>query len=259
MEGIELYKKPALKHPIMVAAWPGISNVALRATNYLKDKLGAKEFGSIKPHGFFSPAGVLVQDNLVGAPEFPQSKFYYWNSKGLGNDLIIFTGEAQPALKQYEFANLVLDVAQKFKVEKVYTFAAAIVHQRSEKARVWAAATDAKLIEELKRYDVVLRGDYHVRGLNGLLLGLAKERGFAGICLLGETLQQFAEMENPKASLAVLQVLIKMLEIDVDLSELREEAHRVEEEMERIVKETMTQYIDHFTQPIWEREEDEGE
>ncbi len=233
--------------------------MALRATTYLKDKVGAEEFGSVKPHLFFSPAGVLVQDNIVGTPGFPQSKFYYWKSKGLGNDLIIFIGETQPALKQYEFANLVLDVAQKFKVERIYTFAAAIVHQRSEEPRVWAAATDARLLEDLKRYGVVLRGDYHIRGLNGLLLGMAMERGFAGICLLGETLQHFAEMENPGASLAVLQVLTEMLDIDIDLSELKEEAKRADEEMDLLAKETMTQYIDHFTHPIWEREEEENE
>ena len=259
MGAIEFYRKPVLKSPLMVAAWPGISNVALKAASYLKDRLRAEEFGNIKPFDFFSPAGVLIQDNIVRAPEFPESKFYYWKNKARGNDIIIFIGEAQPVLGQHEFASLVLDVAQRFKVARIYTFAAAIVPHRSEKPVVWAAATDASLIEELKRYDVILRSDYHIRGLNGLLLGVAKERGIPGICLLGETLQHFAEMENPRASLTVLKVLIEILGIDIDLGELEEQARDADEEMERIAKETMTQYIDHFTRPIWERGEEENE
>jgi uncharacterized protein (TIGR00162 family) len=259
MDAIELYQEPILKNPVMVAAWPGISNVALRATSYLKDKLGAEEFGEIKPFGFFSPAGVVIQDNVVSVPRFPESKFYYWKNRVPGNDVIIFISEAQPALKQYEFANLVLDVAQKFNVERIYTFAAAIIPHRAEGSKVWGAVTDAWLIEELKRYGVVQRGDYHIRGLNGLLLGVAKERGITAVCLLGETPQHFAEMENPRASLSVLQALIKMLGIDIDLGELEEQAERADEEMERLSKETMSQYIDHFTQPIWEREEEENE
>jgi hypothetical protein len=53
--------------------------------------------------------------------------------------------------------------------------------------------------------------------------------------------------------------LIPMLGIDIDLGELGEQAIRADEEMERIAKEDMTEYIDHFTRPIWEREEEENE
>lgn len=259
MDAIEIYQEPILNNPIMVAAWPGISNVALKAASYLKDKLGAEEFGEIKPFGFFSPAGVLIQDDVVKMPRFPESKFYYWKHRVPGNDMIIFISEAQPALNQYEFAGLVLDVAERFAVERIYTFAAAIIPHGAEGSRVWGAVTEAWLIAELKRYGVVQRGDYHIRGLNGLLLGVAKERGIPGICLLGETPQHFAEMENPRASLSVLQALIPMLGIDIDLDELGEQATRADEEMERIAKEDMSQYIDDFTRPIWEREEEENE
>jgi uncharacterized protein (TIGR00162 family) len=259
MEAIDLYQEPVLRKPIMVAAWPGISNVALRAASYLKDKLGAEEFGDFKPFGFFSPAGVIVQNDVVGMPIFPESKFYYWKNRDSGNDIIIFIAEAQPVLKQYEFASLVLDVAQRFSVERVYTFAAAIVPHSSEESKVWGAVTEDWLIAELKRCGVTLRGDYHIRGLNGLLLGVARERGIPGICLLGETPQQFAEMENPRASLGVLQALVEMLGIDIDFDELEEQARQADEEMERIARETMSRYIDDFTRPIWEREEEENE
>jgi hypothetical protein len=259
MESVNLYRKPTLKKPFLIAAWPGISNVAFKAASYLRDKLGAEEFGEISPLGFFSPAAILVKDNEVETPEFPQSKFYYWRNKNGGNDLIIFISEAQPMQNLYEFASLVLDVAQRFKVEGIYTFAAAVTSHHPEKPKVWGAATDAGLLKELEDHGVFLKGDYQIRGLNGLLLGVAKERGIPGICLLGETPQYFAEFENPSASWAILQVLIKILGIDIDLTQIREEARQAEAEMERITKETMTEYIDRFTRPIWERGEEESE
>lgn len=46
-----------------------------------------------------------------------------------------------------------------------------------------------------------------------------------------------------------------MLGIDIDLGELREQATLAHEEMKKIAKEDMNQYIGHFTRPIWEREE----
>jgi hypothetical protein len=243
----------------MVAAWPGIGNVALKAASYLRDKLGAEGFADVEPSGYFSPGGVSVQENVIKMPRFPQNRFYSWQGKGVGSDMLIFIAEAQPALRQYELANLILDVAQEFNVQRLYTFAAAVVPHRSEEVRVWGAATDARLLRELEGYGVTLRGDFLIRGLNGLLLGVAEERGIPGICLLGETPQQYAELENPTASLSVLRVLLKILRFEIDMADLEKEAKQAEAEMERITKETMTEFIDRFTKPIWERGEEENE
>ena len=41
MKTIKIKKRPRLKSPILVAAWPGMGDVALKAAIYLKDKLAA--------------------------------------------------------------------------------------------------------------------------------------------------------------------------------------------------------------------------
>ncbi|GAH54715.1 unnamed protein product, partial [marine sediment metagenome] len=87
----------------------------------------------------------------------------------------------------------------------------------------------------------------------------AKEQDMEGICLLGEVPSYATQIANPKAALAVLEVLTKMLGIEVDLTELSNLARQSEEEMERIAKQATAVFIDQFTEPIWEQEEEEDE
>ncbi|MDA7857927.1 PAC2 family protein [bacterium] len=236
-KGIKIYKEVELRDPYMIAAWPGMGHVALRAATYLKEKLGAVEFGEIEPSTFFSPSEVSIRNNLVQMPKFPRSKFYYWKSDTSSNDLIIFTGEAQPPLeKEYELATKVLDVAQKYGARRIYTFAAAPVpSHHTRMPGVWGVATSQELIENLKEYDVVLMSDGHITGMNGLLLGVAKERNFEGVCLLGEIPYYTTQIENPKSSRVILEVLAKMLGIKIDMSGLQSNAKRIEEELDRIL------------------------
>ena len=242
----------------MIASWPGIGDVSLTAAKYLIEKLNAVEIGEIEPVNFFEPVGVTVRDNLVESPRFPESKFYYWQYPKAGKGLVIFIGEEQPAFKGYELVNCVLDVAQRLKVSRIYSCAAAVTRiHHSEEMKVWGAATNSDLVEELNKHNVILRGNLRIAGLNGLILGMAQERGMEGVCLLGEVPAYATQIANPKASLAVLGILTKMLGVTVDLADLGHLAERVDEEMDRIAKRVTAEFIDQFTEPIWEQDEEE--
>ncbi len=253
MKNVILHRSPRVKKPVMLAVWPGVSDVALEVGNYLLDRLDATEFAEIEPLNFFTPLGITVHDNVLQAPVFPENKFYLIKRPEAKNDLIIFYAEAQPDQNHYDLAKVVLDVAERFRVKRIYTCAAAMVQHNVEKSRVLAAATDAKLIEEVKKYDVSLVGEFQIRGLNGILLGAARERGIEGICVLGETAQYAAELPNPIAASAILKTLTKIFNLEIDLSEIEREARQMAEEIKTLSQEFMAKYISHFTQPIWER------
>lgn len=257
---IRLYKEPSCENCVMLTSWPGIGDVALTVARYLKVKLHAEEIGEIEATRFFEPIGVMVRDNVVEHPRFPQSKFYYWQNEETRQGLVLFIGEEQPVSKGYELANCVLDVAQRLKVGRIYSCAAAVTKiHHSEERQIWGVATRTELLDELRQYDVVLRGDLRIAGLNGLILGIAKERGIDGICLLGEVPSYATQIENPKASLAVLRVLTKVLGLDIDLTEISELVKEMDEEMERVAKRVTAEFIDKFTEPIWEQDEYEEE
>jgi len=250
---IDIHQHVDLKEPIMLAAWPGISNVGLEVATYLRDKLEATELADVDPVEFFTPLGILVHNNVVQFPMFPKNKFYLARTPEGKSDLIIFIGEAQPDHNQYDLAHTIIDAAQNFQVKRIYTCAAALVEHTAEKSRVWVATTGATLTKKLRKYKLTMRGDFQIRGLNGLLLGAARERGMEGVCLLGETPHYAAEMSNPIASYAVLGVLTEMLDLEIDLSDIAKEAEQMAEAMKALSQEVMDKYIGHFTEPLWER------
>lgn len=257
---IKIYARPKLNSPNLIAAWPGIGNVSMLVATYLDKKLGFKPLAVIEASHFFDPIGVAVKDNLVEAPQFPQSKFYYWKNGGGGSDIILFIGDDQPSSNGYELANCVIDLAARFQVKRIYTCAAAITRiHHTEQPKVWGVATIENLMEELRKYDLIRRGNLHISGLNGLLLGVAKERHIEGICLLGEVPQHTTRMQNPMAALAILRVMPQMLGFEVDTFELAQLASETKDRMKQMAAEAMGEYIDLFTEPIWEYGEGEGD
>jgi proteasome assembly chaperone (PAC2) family protein len=260
-ELIKLYARPRLNTPNLLATWPGVGNVAIIIASYLTSKLNFKDLAEIDPATFFDPTGVLVEDSIIEAPQFPRSKFFYRkNDRKGGSDLVLFLGDDQPPTKGYDLAHCILDVALRFHVQRVYTCAAALTRiHHTEQPKVWGVGTNQVLVQELKKLNLKQKGNLQIAGLNGLLLGVAKERDIDGMCLLGEVPMYASRMPNPMAALAVIKVLAKMLEIEVDTVELTRMADEAREKMKQAAAEAMGQYIDYFTQPIWEQGQEEGE
>jgi len=257
----KLYARPKLNKPNLLAAWPGVGNVSIIIATYLTSKLNFKDLAVIEPVNFFDPTGVLVEDSIIEAPQFPQSRFFYRkNDDKTKSDLILFVGDDQPAGKSYDLANTILDVGLRFHVQRVYTCAAALTRiHHTEAPKVWGVATNQAMVQELKRLNLKQKGNLQIAGLNGLLLGVAKEREIDGMCLLGEVPMYASRMPNPIAALAVLKTLSKMLEFEIDLADLSRLAEETREKMKQAAAEAMGQYIDYFTQPIWEQGQDEEE
>ncbi|MBI4286894.1 MAG: PAC2 family protein [Chloroflexi bacterium] len=254
--GIRLNVEPELDQPILIAAWPGVGNIALRAVSYLQEKLGAEPFGDIDPRPYVDLPGVFIEDNLIQPPRFPRSQLFFWRRPQPGRDLIIYVGDTQPGHNTYELAHRVIDIAQHLGVDTVYTMAAALLAEPPENPRVWATASDAELVAELKKKGAVLKGDFFVAGMNGLLLAVAKERGLRAVCLLGETPRLIPQVDNPVASLAVLRVLCKVLDIQVDTKDLETMAEEAKVEISRMLMETQKKFLQDFTIPLWERGEE---
>jgi len=98
--------------------------------------------------------------------------------------------------------------------------------------RVFAAPNKMTLLKQLVHHDVHFMGEGNIAGLNGLLISVAAELGIEGVCFLGEIPFFTAQIEFPRASLKILQVMSKMLGIDVDLMDLEIYATENEKEIE---------------------------
>lgn len=243
---LKLYKEPSLKSPRLVLAWGCIGQVGIEALTYLRDTLGAEEFGQIEPCDFFD-FSVEVRDGLVAEIGFPQSRLYYWKNKE-GDDLILFIGDREPPWRRYEYADLLLEVGERFRAQSIYTLCAfpSLISHTAEPG-VFAVVNDAKLVEYMEQYHITVVRERNLTSLNALLLSLARKRGLQGIYLLGEVPSYATKRSNPKSCKAVLRVLTAMLGVKIDMAELDGLVKQAEEEMDQRVKEASRAFIEDFT------------
>ena len=215
-----------------------MGDVALKAALYLKDKLGAEEFAEMSASGYFHPSGVWIDNSLIDMPQYPVGKFYFYKNPAGGSDVIIFISDAQPFIeKGYPYALEIIDFAVSLKVKRVYTFAAMPVPiEHTQLPEVHVVATQKEILDNFTKMNVKSMTTGQISGLNGLILGVAKEKGLDGVCLLGEIPLYTIQIENPLASMAVLDVLSRALHILVDLSQLQKHADQINQEIEHLIE-----------------------
>ncbi len=236
--GIRMGDVPPLHLPVLYAAWPGMGNVALNAARFLVDSLEMEQIASIESPEFSFGEGIVIRDHIVLPLETPEYRFYAYRNPGDRGDLVVFTGDHQPYHPHgLLLSRLVLDVANRLGVRRVYTGAAlACSISHMEFPSVWGGATHREILPELEALQIRLLEEGHVSGMNGLLLGVAKQMGLEGVCLLGELPYYTIGIDNPKASLAILEKLSLLWGIPFDTSSMNEECLRKEIEIEEFIR-----------------------
>ena len=222
----------ALNRPWLVAVWPGMGHVAVSAGYYLMSKLGMHQIAEMAPESLFDVEHISVKQGIVAPAALPRSRFFVWRDPGEFRDIVVFLGEAQPPQGRYAFCQRLIDFANELGVEQVFTFAAMATEMHpTHESRVFCAATDESTLEQLQKLELELLADGQISGLNGVLLGAAAELGIPGACLLGEMPHVFAQFPFPKASVAILRAFGALANIEIDLSELDEQAQAVEDKL----------------------------
>jgi len=241
MEDLRIYRKVTLNDPVMVAGWPGMGSVALGAVNYLRRKLPAIKFAEIKVDKFSTLDSVVVDDGLASLPKGPQNLFYYTKNP----DMIIFEGEAQsPGIDGIKLVNKVLDLAASYGVKRLYTGAAfpvPVTHK--DPPELYGAANHKALLGPLSPFGIKPMDGGHISGLNGLIIGFAKERGMEAVSILATMPQYAISLPNPRASGAVVEALSRVINFKIDMHEMEEYIKDMDEKMSVIedkVKDVLT-------------------
>lgn len=225
-----------LTKPWLVAVWPGMGQVALNAGYYLLAKLAMYQVAEFSPRELFEIEHVGIRNGLINIGSLPRSRFFVWKDPDQVQDIVVFIGDAQPPTGKYGFCHKLIEFAQSLGVERVFTFAAMATEMKPlSPSRVFGVSTDEEGLAELKRLGVNVLEDGQIGGLNGVLLGVAAERGLRGSCLLGEIPQLFLQFPFPKAALGVLETFSEIAGIAVDLKELSEQAEVVDQQLDAVL------------------------
>jgi uncharacterized protein len=127
-------------------------------------------------------------------------------------------------------------LAKGLGVEMVVSFASMPqATDHTQDSRVWFAATDQKIKENLSKHNFSALEDGQISGMNGLFLGMAKKAGLKGFCLLGDIPLYTIQIENPKASAAVILGLGKVLNMQINVQPLKEQAQAMENEINKLL------------------------
>ena len=266
-----LYEHPGLKDPVMISSWSGIGNIGLIAVEALRNQLTSQELGEIEPWSFFDPQKTVIKEGILQEMEFPKNKFYY--NQLPQKDTVFFVGEEQPGQmgkmyangeKAYQMAALVLDVAEKTGVKRIYTSGACVTASHHHLTpRVIAVAGSEQLLEETCNHSLVYPmseigdegGEGIITGLNGLLLSMAQKRGMEAVCLMGEIPDWLsrAPFPYPKASRSVMEAFAHIIDAPVNTSSLDSKI----EEIDKIVEQLYQKFPDKVKEQYDERKSEQ--
>jgi uncharacterized protein (TIGR00162 family) len=197
--------KPKLEQPTLVIGLPGFGNVGKIATRLLIKFANAKPLAEL--YSPFFPDYVLINSEGICRP--PRYEFYASSSQK--RNLIILTGDTQPSLDDvtahYQLCKEILDYTVK-EYDTQYLITMGGVPVPTEKKQVYTAATSPELATQIMEKGAIIYGKGRIMGGTGLFLGLAKNHGLKGVCLLGATTGMQADKG---AGLEVFKLLIKIL------------------------------------------------
>ncbi|MFH0859727.1 MAG: proteasome assembly chaperone family protein [Candidatus Altiarchaeota archaeon] len=228
------FEQPKLNNTIMIEGLPGIGLVGKLAADHMLDEIKAKKFAEI--YSPYLPPQVMIKDD--GTVKLVNMELYY--HKREGGDIILLIGDFQGITpeSQYNLAEKTIEVGKKFNLKRIFTLGGLGTGNITRNPKVFGAATDLKLVKEFEKYGIIFKGGGAIFGASGLLLGLGMQHNIEAVCLMGET---HGQIIDAKSAEAVLDVLTKILDIEIDMSALAEKAKETEKQLSKISKMLSTQ------------------
>jgi proteasome assembly chaperone (PAC2) family protein len=242
MEEIIYLEKPNLTKPYLIIGfegWPNAAEVSSFALQHLVDNLEAKKFASIPTENFYQisslrPMAVIKEGRLIELKS-PGNHFYYVKNP-LFNDLILFYG-VEPHLRWNVFADLLLDLAEKFHVIQIFTIGGTYDYiPHTYPPMVSALFNHEELREKVIQAGLGLTEYSGPISIHTFILEAAKKRDLKAVSLWGHA-PQYLHTRNVKVVCSVLRRLIDLTQIEVDLSELENAGDYFDQQVNQLVKE----------------------
>jgi uncharacterized protein (TIGR00162 family) len=210
-------ERPKLNSPHLICGFPGSGYVGKLAIDHLIQELPANHLVDIYSSSF--PPQIMIKPD--GTADLMKNSIFWWH--GNEADLLLLTGDSQPANpdSEYALAEEVLGLAERFGTQQVFTLAAYITGVFVDKPKIFGTET----VKVLSSNNISIMDSGSITGMNGLVIGIAKLRNMKGVCLLGET---SGYVVDGKASKAVLETLLQIVNVRVDMANLDKRAKDTE-------------------------------
>ncbi len=235
MTVIKISEKPKLKNPIFIEGLPGVGNIGRVAVGYLISELHAKKFATLYSEWFFP--FVMLHDKYK--IHLLKNEFYYCKAKRPGQrDMIFLIGDCQSLSPQghYDVIEKILDFLEKVGVKEIITVGGLATGELEASEKLVGSVTDEHIMKKYAKHKIDFNAGEkvgYIVGAAGLLLGLGKERGIDGMCILGQT-SGFPIVTDPKAAEAVLNLLVNILALKINMGKLEKKVGEMEDFIKKI-------------------------
>jgi proteasome assembly chaperone (PAC2) family protein len=228
MEFLQDYERPDLEGPVLLfafAGWADASQSATHALHYLVGRLGAAKFTSVDPEEFYDFTQTRPHSGYDGEGNrtiiWPTNDFYSWKGGPNSSDLVIYVG-TEPSLRWRTFTRQIVSVAKDLSVSKVIHVGAlldAVPHTREP--RITGSATRRTSQERRSDSEVRRSGYSGPTGIAAVLGDAIRREGFPFVSLWGHSPHYLHVSPNPKVSLSLVQAMENVLQVDIDVEQLR--------------------------------------
>jgi uncharacterized protein len=209
------------KKPIVVEAFPSKGYVSSIAAFYLIKEAGFKQIGSIKASGLEN--FVVVHEGEVMRPIRIYAK---------DNIILVFSEIIILPSLVAEFTEKFSGWLREINASQVVLLASILGVEVEDEHKIFGLATTKDLKDKLKDIGVEELKEGVLTGLSSTLALNCNEEGIPSISLLVET----PYIPDALAAASLLEILSKLLKIDVDVGRLRETGKQFEEKFQNMVK-----------------------
>jgi proteasome assembly chaperone (PAC2) family protein len=160
----------------------------------------------------------------------------YKVSYNKANKLLVFTGESQPQDpgQLYALCNMLLDLVEKIgKPKRLYGAGGYLREQLTGAPRVCGVVNKPELKKVLAKAGIDLVGGEisSITWFNGVILGLAAERGIEAIGLFGEIAE--STVPQPLAAKSIISAFSKLEKVPLDTKPLDQQYESILEEIQK--------------------------
>ena len=245
-QSLIIYQRPKLVKPYLVMGfegWPDAGKVSSNAIAYLRDKLACRKLAEVKPDDFYlfqSPGAEVgrpvteIEGGLVKALSRPTTTFWFYKTKGSAHDLVLMLGR-EPELRWGDYVSLILDLAQDFGVVRIYTIGGTYdVVPHTIEPLLGVVLSDSSLEAEMRGYGVQPINYKGPSSVHTTLLVSASERHIEMVSLWGYV-PHYVQVPNTKVCYRVLSELARMLDIALDLDDIRQQSAQLDDMIDKAI------------------------
>ena len=236
--------------------WNDAGDAATAAVEQLTESWNALHWSDISPEKYVdfqvSRPRTRVDEEGNRRIDWPVTSISYCTPPGADFDVVLLRG-VEPNYRWLSFCQAVLQAARTLRVRRIISLGALLAdvpHTRPVQVTATAADDRARL-----RFDLPLSTYEGPTGITGVLTTMSADQGIATASLWAAVPHYVSAGPSPKATLALLHRLEELLDVEVPLGTLPDEADSWESEVSQIAADD--DEITNYIHALEERDEQE--